>query len=99
LDGRIGMLSGPELTRIRVALAETFDRAGLEELASIAFDRNLADIVWPGPLDKQALDLVQWTCKRGILPDLVREAARARPKVGEWQELRELYCHEKSDET
>jgi hypothetical protein len=44
-DGPIGMLSAPELIRIRNALAQTFDRTSLEELASIAFDNNLADIL------------------------------------------------------
>jgi Trypsin-like peptidase domain/Effector-associated domain 1 len=85
------MPSGRELIRIRGALAEAFDQTSLEELALVAFDKNLANIVGPGPLDKQALDLVHWTNKRGVLPDLVREAARTRPKVGEWQELLDLY--------
>ena len=85
------MPSGRELIRIRSALAEAFDQSSLEELALVAFDKNLANIVGPGSLDRQALDLVQWTNRRGVLPDLVREAARSRPKVDEWQELLDVY--------
>jgi trypsin-like peptidase/effector-associated domain 1 (EAD1)-containing protein len=85
------MPSGRELIRIRDALAEAFDQTDLDELVVVAFDKNLANVTGPGSLDKQAFDLIQWTTRRGVLPDLVREAARMRPKMGEWQELLDLY--------
>jgi hypothetical protein len=85
------MPKGRELIRIRDALAEAFDQTDLDELAVVAFDKNLANIIGAGSLDKQAFDLIQWTTRRGVLPDLVLEAARMRPKVGEWQELLDLY--------
>jgi hypothetical protein len=85
------MPSGREVIRIRDTLAGTFDQTGLGELVLVAFDKKLVNIVGPGSLDEQALDLIQWTIKRGVLPDLVREAASLRPKVAEWQELLDLY--------
>jgi hypothetical protein len=85
------MLSGQEIARIRDALVNAFTADELDELVLVQLSENLANITSPGRLNKQALDLVMWAERRGIVADLVRAAYAQRPKNTTWQELHASY--------
>lgn len=84
-------LTGQELGKIRDALVASFSHVDLTELVLFYFDVDFAAIIAPGPLKKEALDLVIWANHRSIIPDLVRAAFGERPKDTNWQELQKTY--------
>jgi Trypsin-like peptidase domain len=82
--------SGPQIGKIRNALVGSFTAAELADLALVYLDINFQAVIEPGPLNKQALDLVVYANHRNIVCDLIRAAFAERPLVPELQELDKL---------
>src|SRR4051794_15080096 len=74
-----GPMTGQEMKRFSDALLGAFDERSLTRMVFYAFDKSLANIVSPGPLEHVVFELIRLAHREGWLSELRRAACDEVP--------------------